>query len=249
MSNIPENLAKYKVHSRREVINLLRAMKGRGQFVSMRANGGENVVTSILDIDEAGELVVIDRAQSQLVNQRIIESEHISFETMLDNIRILFFSNQVQECQYQDGPALCIPIPENLIRLQRREHYRVSTPLATPLHCMIPVPDEDGGNTSTAFVVLKNISGGGIGVIDEKKLLNTTIGTIYQNCKLEIPGNQPVVATLQVKNSLDQTLPNGKAVRRVGLMFVDLPKPMLAAVQRYITKLERELNATATGMG
>ena len=249
MSNIPENFAQYKVHSRREIISLLRTMKERGQFISMHAKGGEDIVTSILDVDDAGGLVVIDRAQSQLTNHRILESEHISFETALDSIRILFFAEQVQEYLYEGKPALSIPIPENMIRLQRREHYRVPTPAATPLHCMIPVQNEDGGSVVTAFVVLKNISGGGIGVIDDRMLLDRTVGTLYKNCRLEIPGLPPVIATLQVKNSLDQTLLNGKSERRVGLMFVNLPAPLEAAVQRYIAKLERELNAKSIGVG
>lgn len=248
MSNIFEDLAKYRVHSRREIISLLRAMKERSHLVNMRANGVENVVTSILEVNEAGNLIVIDRAPSRLTNQRLIDSDRITIETTLDNIRILFFAEQMQECLYEDAPALCTPIPPNLIRLQRREHYRVSTPVINPWRCAIPVPNEDGQGFNTEFVVLINISAGGIGVIDEKKLLNTTIGLVYKNCRIEIPGANPIVTSLEVRNSLDQTLPNGKAVRRIGFMFIDLPKAMLTTIQRNITKLEREYNAKATGM-
>ena len=145
-------------------------------------------------------------------------------------------------------PALCTPIPQNLIRLQRREHYRVSTPVINPWRCAIPVPSEYGQGFNTESVVLINISAGGIAVIDEKKLLNTTIGLVYKNCRIDIPGAKPIFTSLEVRNSLDQTLPNGKAVRRIGLMFIDLPKAMLTTIQRNITKLEREYNAKATGM-
>lgn len=247
MSNI-EDLAQYKIHSRREIVNLLRAMNEKNQLVSMRADGSDNVVTSILEVDESSDLVVIDRAPSKIVNQRLLESDHVTFETVLDSIRILFFADGMQECLYEGQPALCTPIPKSVIRLQRREHYRVPTPVATPLRCSIPAPNEDGQGITTIFVVLKNISGGGIGVIDEKKQLDNTIGVVYKNCRIEIPGGPPVLASLQVRNSLDQKLPSGKDVRRIGFMFVDLPKPMLATIQRYITKLERERNAKATGM-
>ena len=247
MSN-SEDLAQYKIYSRREIVSLLRAMNEKNQLVSMRADGSDNVVTSILEVDEVSDLVVIDRAPSRIVNQRLLESEHVTFETVLDSIRILFFADGMQECLYEGQPALCTPIPKSVIRLQRREHYRVPTPVASPLRCSVPVPNEDGQGVTTVFVILKNISGGGIGVIDEKKQLDNTIGVVYKNCRIEIPGGPPVVASLQVRNSFDQKLPSGKDVRRVGFMFVDLPKPMLATVQRYITKLERERNAKATGM-
>lgn len=245
-----EDVSPYQVHSRREIIALLRAMNERNQLVSMQADGGaEAVVTSVLEIDEENNIVVIDRAPSNIVNQRIIDSDNVSFETVLDNIRILFFSEQVRECLYDNLPALYIPIPQSLVRLQRREHYRVPTPVANPLRCTITIPPDDSGMTGTTVVVtLKDISCGGIAVVDEKKLLDHTIGRLYENCRIDIPGSNALHVKLQVRNSVDQTLSSGRSIRKLGCMFIDLPKPMLAAVQRYITKLERERNAKATGM-
>lgn len=245
-----EDVSPYQVHSRREIIALLRAIQDRNQLVSMEADGGaEAIVTSILEVDEEENMVIIDRAPGNMINQRIIESENVSFETILDSIRILFFSNQVRECLYDNLPALYIAIPASLIRLQRREHYRVPTPLANPLRCTIKIPPDDSGSGGTTVVVtLKDISCGGIGVVDEKKLLDNTIGRVYENCRIDLPNGGALAMKLQVRNSHDQTLSNGKSIRKMGCMFVDLPRSMLAAVQRYITKLERERNAKATGM-
>lgn len=247
MLNTSEDLSQYRIHSRREIVGLLRSISERNQLVSMRADGGENVVTSVLEVDEANDLVVIDNAPSKLTNQRFLESDNVTFETVLDSIRILFFATEMQQCLYEDRPALCTQIPKSVIRLQRREHFRVTTPVASPLKCTVMAPKE-GGGVMSVVVVMKNISGSGIGFVDEKKLLDNTIGTIYKDCRIEIPGGPPVVATLQVRNSLDQNLPNGKSVRRLGCMFVNLPNVSMANIQRYITKLERERNAKATGM-
>ncbi|HEY8606493.1 MAG TPA: flagellar brake protein [Noviherbaspirillum sp.] len=245
-----EDVSPYQVHSRREIVSLLRAMHERNQLVSMQADGGADaVVTSVLDVDEEAGLVVIDRAPSNLLNQRLLDSDNVSFETVLDNIRIMFFADKVGECLYDNLPALYIAIPSNLIRLQRREHFRVPTPVASPLRCTIQIPPDDNGTGGTSVVVtLKDISGGGIGVVDEKKLLDNTIGRVYKDCRIDLPSSGPVVCTLQVRNSHDLQLSTGKSIRKLGCMFVDLPKPMVAAVQRYITKLERERNAKATGL-
>lgn len=246
-----EDVSPYQIHSRREIIGLLRAIGETNQLISMQADdGAESIVTSILEVDEENNMVVVDRAPSNLVNQRIIGSDNVSFETVLNSIRILFFTTQVRECLYDNLPALYIPIPESMVRLQRREHYRVPTPLASPLRCTIVIPPDDAGARGTTVVVaLKDISCGGIGLVDEKKMLDNTIGRIYDNCRIELPGGNPLLLKLQVRNSLDTTLSTGKSVRKLGCMFVDLPKTMLASVQRYITKLERERNAKATGMG
>lgn len=245
------DLSDYQVHSRREIVALLRTVKTRNQLVSMQAGAGaEAVVTTILGVDENNGIVVIDRAPNNTANQRILESDNVSFETLLDNIRILFFATEVHECVFDNLPALYFPIPESLIRLQRRETYRVATPVVNPLRCTITIPPDDPEGTATTVILpVKDISCGGIALIDEKKVLDNTIGRVYENCRIDLPGSGPLPVKLQVRNSLDQTLSNGREQRKLGCMFLDLRAPALSAVQRYILKLERERNSKATGLG
>lgn len=244
-----KDLGPYQIHSRREIITLLRTVGESNQLVRMIFSGGtEAVVTSILKVDEGTGTVTIDCAPSALQNQRILESDNISFETVLEHIRILFFATQIESCLFENLPAFNITIPASLIRLQRREFYRVPTSVTNPVRCTIQISDEFGVGSSTVIVPLQNISGGGIAIIDERKQLDNTLGRIYKDCRIDLPGGVSVVATLQIRNSHDITLTNGKAIRRLGCLFVDLPKSMMAAVQRYITKLEREQNAKSTGL-
>ncbi|MGZ3158406.1 MAG: flagellar brake protein [Burkholderiaceae bacterium] len=244
-----QELSPYQVNSRREIIGLLRNVEHHKQLVSLHINkGAEAIVTSILAVDEASNTVIIDSAPSEELNQRIISNDNISFETVLDHIRILFFSPRAEICKFESLPALRIPLPSNLIRLQRREYYRVPVPLSMGVRCEIQIPDELGTEMETITLTLQNVSGGGIAIIDDKKRLNNTPGFIYKDCRITLPGNTVVVTSLEVKNSQDLTLPNGKVSRRIGCLFYELSKPMLAAIQRFITKLEREQNAKATGI-
>jgi c-di-GMP-binding flagellar brake protein YcgR len=243
-----EDLGPYQVYARREIVTLLRSIGERNQLVRMIINGGtEAIVTSILKIDEAHGVVIIDCAPNALQNQRILQSDNISFETLLEHIRILFFVTKVESCMFENLPAFSFAIPASLIRLQRREFYRVLTPITNPVRCTISIPHEEGEGSTKVVVALQNVSGGGIAVLDEKRQLDATIGRIYKDCRIDLPGGTLVVATLQIRNSQEITLSNGKSIRRLGCLFVDLPKAMMGAVQRYITKLEREQNAKATG--
>lgn len=246
-----EDLSPYQVHSRREIIALLRSIGEHNQLLRMQINNGvDAVVTSILAINEAEDTVLIDVAPGAMLNQRILESDNIAFETVLEHIRILFFANQVASCLYEDLPAFQIALPSSVIRLQRRENYRVPTPLVNPVRCTIRIPHEDPtGEPTTEVVTLQNVSGGGVALVDDKNVLDTTVGRTYKDCRIDLPGGTLVITTLEIRNSHETVLPNGKVVRRVGCLFVDLPKAMLAAVQRYITKLEREHNAKETGLG
>jgi c-di-GMP-binding flagellar brake protein YcgR len=245
-----DDLSPYQVHSRREIIALLRNIGEHNQLLRMQINNGvDSIVTSILSINEAENVVLIDVAPGALLNQRILESDNIAFETVLEHIRILFFANQVRSRIYEKLPAYQIAIPSNVIRLQRRENYRVPTPLANPVRCTIKIPHEDpDGTPTTAIVTLQNVSGGGIAIVDDRNVLDTTVGRIYKDCRIDLPGGTLVITTLEIRNSHETVLANGKVIRRVGCLFVNLPKAMLAAVQRYITKLERERNAKETGL-
>ena len=245
---LSSDMSPYQVHSRREIVKLLRSLSEHRQMINMVANRGDvAIVTSILEVDEDAGAVVIDCAQREMINERLLASENISFETALDHIRILFFAARVEACTHEDAPALRIALPQTMVRLQRREFYRVPTPVVNPAFCTITIPHEDGGPDQSIRVVLQNVSGGGVAVLDEHGVLDGTIGRIYRNCQIDLPGGTLVVASLQLRNLQELRMPNGKHVRRLGCLFVDLPHAMLAAVQRYITKLEREQNARAAG--
>lgn len=252
MDSIPEkqseDLSPYKIHSRREIVALLRNIATREQLINMLGNQGDaSIATSILAVDEAAGTVVIDCAQHEQVNAQLLKSDNISFETALEQIRILFFAKGVKPCLHENAPALQIDLPESVIRLQRREFYRVPTPIASPVSCTITIPEADTTQLRSVKMVLQNVSGGGIALIDEHGLLDHTIGRTYRNCRIDLPGGSLIVASLQLRNAQEVRLANGNRVCRLGCLFVDLPHAMLAAVQRYITKLEREQNARAAG--
>lgn len=242
-----DELNPYRVTSRREVIALLRSIGERNQLVRMLINhGNDTVVTSILKIDEGNNTVLLDCAPTAIMNQRILDSEKLSFETVLENIRILFKSSAAVRCTYQNLPAFIIPLPKNVIRLQRREFYRVPTPLSNPIRCTVPFKSED--QIISVETTLHNISGGGVSIVDEKKLIDPTLGRIYDNCRIDLPGGAVTVA-LQMRNLIEVTLTNGKSIHRLGCAFIDPSNGTLGAVQKYITKLERDQNAKATGLG
>ena len=243
-----ENWHDFEVESRREIIALLRSIGEKNQLIRMLIHGESDVcVTSILDVAPDSNTLILDCSINREQNQRIVAAKRISFETTLDKIRILFSADSVQETTFQNSPALKTAIPASLIRLQRREYYRMATPVSNPVRALIPMPDELGGGTNV--FPLADISCGGIAILDNKLLLGNTIGHNYPACRIDLPDVGTVVTTLQIRNSLDLTLLNSKTNRRLGCEFVDISRGNLANVQRYITKLERERNARIAGLG
>jgi len=236
------DLDPYKIRSRREIIGLLRALRESNQFVRMIfSDGSESVVTSVIEVHEAANLVLIDCARTNLQNQRIEESKNVSFESVLDRIRIFFSTDDLQLCEYDGRPAFCFAIPVSVIRLQRRQYYRVVTP-----RCHLQIPSESA--SMTVSVMIRNISASGLGIIDDKRLIDDTPGRVYEKCRLLLPGFAPIEVNLQMRNSEEIPGVGDKTMRRIGCLFVNADAVQIASVQRYITKLEREQNAKATGL-
>jgi c-di-GMP-binding flagellar brake protein YcgR len=243
-----DELSRYTIHSRREIVALLRNVSERNQLVHMQADSsGDSIVTSILDVDDADGVVIIDCAPSKLTNMHLLESDHVSFETVLDNIRMLFSVSSIESCMHQARPALRIALPASLIRLQRRESYRVQTPVASPVNCIIPMFNETNQVTTWITVVVANIGAGGLRLIDDKKLIAASLGKNFEDCTIELPDG-PVTMTLQLRDMQDAILRNGRHVRRLGMMFVEPPTSAVTLVQRYIMKIEREQNARKAGL-
>jgi c-di-GMP-binding flagellar brake protein YcgR len=238
-----ENQHLYQVHSHREILSLLRGIQDSRQLLSLIINGGtEVIVTSILEVDEKKNKLYIDQAPSALLNQRVIESDDIEFSSSLDKIRITFFSSKVNACTQADRPAFCIDLPQVLIRLQRREYFRVNISSAQTVSCKLML---DSG-IHVAQVV--DISGGGIALLDEHHQLITDVGHEYPNCHLDFGEYGSIHVTLQIRNSQDLSLNSGKTNRRVGCEFQGLTPSMLTLIQRFIMHLERQRNARMTGM-
>lgn len=243
-----ENWHDFEVGSRREIISLLRSIGEKNQLIRAVISGdADAAVTSVLDVDpDAGE-VLLDCSINADQNRRMLNARKIRFETSLDKIRILFNTEGLRQTTYRGSPAFAMAIPETMIRLQRREYYRMPTPVTNPVRALITVQTENGPEAHS--FPLADISCGGIALLDHKMLLDNTAGKNYENCRIDLPEVGTVVTTLQVRNSIDMTLLNNKPNRRLGCEFINLQRGMLALVQRYITKLERERNARMAGLG
>jgi len=246
-----ENWHDYEVESRREILALLRQIGEKHELVRVLVKGESDVcVTAVLAVDADSGTMVLDRSIDPLQNERILEAGKLQCETSLDKIRILFSIENLCPAEFEGGPALRADIPATLIRLQRREYYRMETPVSSPVRALIPLPPAvvaSAGASAGAFP-LRDISCGGISVLDNKLQLATVTGTTIANCRIELPEIGPVTVALEVRNWHDLTLLNNKSNRRVGLQFVDISRAGMAAVQRYITKLERERNARVAGL-
>ena len=239
----------YEIASPREIVSLLRQIGEKNALVRMLVQGERDVcVTSILDIDARAGTMLIDCSVNRDQNVRILAQQRLRIETTLDNIRIVFVVTGITSALYENRPALRCSIPATLVRLQRREYYRMAMPITSPVRVAIPLPAEAAARAIIESFTLADISVGGLSVLDHKRVLGTTIGHKMIGCNLTLPDGL-VSTTLAVRNTVELALLNGKTSHRLGCEFIGLSRANLAHIQRYITKLERDRNARMAGLG
>ena len=231
-------LARFTLHSRTEIIFLLRAIQKRKLLVNLDLPGSRQIiVTSVLKVNEASNTLVLDSARGDALNHELLSGKGAEFVTQLDGVTITFATGPVTLCEYEKLPALRIALPRSMIRLQRREHFRVPMPIANPVKCIVPPVSADDNEPISTHIV--DIGCGGVALADTSGRLGNATGRVLRDCKLLLPETDAIVTSLEVRNSAQIRLQNGVFQTRLGCKFIDLPNDMAAKLQRFVMDIER----------
>ena len=209
------------------------------QLVTAYLDGsGDFILTSILAVLPESSELLLDFGPDADANRRLLSARRMLLVTSHDQVRIKFAAAGAQEVRYLGKPAFRIAMPNRLVRAQRREFYRVATPITKPLICTIPLTDREPG--ARAETIVLDISCGGVALMDNHAAPGFRIGDRYENCRIGLPEAGTLSVTLEVRNAFDTPLRNGTNFRRCGCMFLKLTTQMEGLVQRYIMHLERQ---------
>lgn len=234
---IDAELERYQISSRAEIVSVLRAVAASRAMVTIGFNQGMDfIVTSLLGVDPDADALVFDFGADARSNARLLQAERLNVSTVLDRIKVQFASPGAVEVEFEGAPGLALPLPELLLRLQRREHYRVRTPLTRPLVASVPHPQEPG---KRAQLRILNLSCGGIAVVSAGEAVTLEPGTVLHDCRIELPEFGTVNTALEVRNAGSVEERGGKRTQRCGCRFLDVAPATLTLLQRYITRLER----------
>jgi c-di-GMP-binding flagellar brake protein YcgR len=236
LASMPDD-ARFLVNNTLEIVRTLRGLGKRNEMVSAFFNAGNALLlTSVLDVNPDANAVFLDYGSNDALNRRILDSEKIIFVTSLDSVKIQWISNRMASAMFDGREAFRIDIPGQILRLQRREYYRLTTPVINPLKCRIPTAEG-----MSVEVALADISAGGIGVIISQPIgVAFEVGSVLPGCRVELPGVGAAEFTIAIQSTWEVTLRNGNKSLRAGCQFVDMRPNIQSIIQRYIIKLERD---------
>ena len=228
----------YLISNPKEIVSILQTIAQRKSRVALYYNEGISMVlTLILAADENG--VWIDAASNPQDNRLIERSKRIIFVTTHNQAKVQFVASDVMLGTYEDAPTFSMALPVKLLRLQRRDYYRLVTAETGALNCIIhPVADQAHVQQE---VTVMDISIGGVALICEQTGVELQPGMVYEHCQIELPEIGTLEATIEVKNAFEITDRSGKVKRRAGCVFVNPDGKTTMLLQRYVAHVQQHL--------
>ncbi len=245
-----DHYSQYLLYSQAEILAVLRSLIQKGAMITVYFDQGNSfLLSSMLALSDDHRSFILDVGSNDEMNRRALLARTLSFTSLVDKVKIQFSVNSLSATRHAGRPAFLASVPETLLRLQRREYFRLATPIAHPVRLTATVRRPDG-SAVVVQVPLYDVSGGGIGLmapLEQAGLFQR--GETLADCKIALPDEGLLVTNLAVRNLFDVTARSGAHYIRVGCEYVDLPPQRLTMVQRYITRVERERKARLSGMG
>lgn len=240
-----DKYSQYLLTGRNEMFAVCRGLADHVSLISMIFNGGHDMVlTTLISWGENG--VLLDFGANAEMNQAALKAEKLFCSAQLDKVEIQFILRGVKRVVVDGRPTFHAQLPESILRLQRREYFRLLTPIVNPLRCKIRCLDANGSPLSLSSQVV-DISVGGVCVAGLPADLPLSTETQFADCGIDLPEGGTVAANLQLRWLVDVVSRSGVPSKRAGFEFLRLPHAKSTLIQRYITKTERERKARDSG--
>lgn len=191
-------------------------------------------VSTLIEVDREQARILIETAQQPELTRIALESPYLLCATQLNKVKVEFRIDHPELIEHAGEQALQALLPTTLVRIQRREYYRLRIPTNITLQCTIHI------NHCDVRFDLYDISVGGIGgqIVDMD--FELAPGSVLEDSQIDIPQVGSVTVDLQVRNELIRSDETGHSLRQIGFSFVDLPEYASNAIQRFIYARERE---------
>lgn len=198
--------------------------------------GGELFVTRLLDASPEDGCLYFDYSGVERLNKCLLGEGRCSFAGSPDGIQVQFAVDRVSETVFQGGRAFSAPLPARILRLQRRESFRIATPRGRPFPFFGRLAEGALWESS-----VHDLSVAGIGLQVGSLPDALAVGERLWRCHFHLAEEaHELYCNATIRHLTEQEARAGNRLWRVGLAFEDLPMNDQNRIQRYIAHVERE---------
>lgn len=228
-----EEIERCTLHGRREIVFQLRGLIKRADRVTVAFDEGrQSFLTVLLDLAEDDGLLYLDVGGSEDSNRAFLRAGHCIFTTTVDGVRYQFACEAAREARIGSGRAFAVPLPKSLLRLQRRDMFRLELPTAKPYVCRIR-----RGTPQELALPLHDISVGGVGILSTEKFEFAALEKL-ENCWIDLRDTGVLAVTLEVRYVHAFENRAGKAMWHMGCQFLNLSSLNETLIQRFMARIQ-----------
>jgi c-di-GMP-binding flagellar brake protein YcgR len=220
------------------VAALLRSVASVGPRAAAYLDDGETFIhTSVLALDERSGTLIFEQGRDAELNRRVLSAPFVTIVTADHGVPVQFVCRTVRPVRHADAGAFSTPIPERVLRLQRRDAFRLpGDPVLKRVACHLFRADKAHPQTLTPAVLDLSCSGISIALPNSEPRLARES---RHRCRIELPAFVRFEVGLLIHGSRDVTLGDGTAAQAYGVEFLNLDPTAEVLIQRFITEEER----------
>jgi c-di-GMP-binding flagellar brake protein YcgR len=206
------------------------------QFTVAYGGGQEIMLTTLLDIKTERNLLVFDCSGSDDINRRLLQSGRNVFAGRPGGIHVQFTTGRASEMIFGGSKAFSVALPPFVVRMQRRDTFRIETPRGRPLQFF-------GRRVDGSLLTLPahDISVAGLGMTAATLPEGLAPGERLESCHFALPEDEhELFFSATVRHVTSQIGRTGLQQWRIGLHFENMPSIEENRIQRYIARVERE---------
>jgi len=240
-----ENLSQYLVRSPKQVMSYLNLLSTERCLVS--AGFGESdkdtFLTAIMDINEKEKTITLDCGPKEYLNKRLLDSAIIKCSTEYKGIKVHFEGRKVKKAGSPADPSFIIPIPNSIFWVQRRQFYRIRSPLSKNSFCKIPFINPETQEQTVLTLRIHDLSASGISIVNDSIECSSLLipEVEIDNCTLSLEDEFDLKVSLEVRHKMS-TNPNKKGKEeRIGCYISNATPRIESTILRYMQRIERDL--------
>lgn len=230
---LDEERETFTVRHRPEVVAMIDRLRNEKILTTVEFGDGHALVTTILTVRRDVDAMVFDIARDAELNRLLFAAPSLSFVTSVDQVEIAFDTGAASLVQLQDGPAALVELPAEVIRLQRREWFRVTLPLGNQIRCTVL---DASGNASPARAV--DLSCGGAGLLVDQPGAQLGQPGAGHELILSLPDVGRIELGATLRNVTTAPAEGDTAKIRAGFRFEALQPRTESQIQRFVNRIE-----------
>lgn len=201
--------------------------------------GERQYIAHVLAVDPRTATFMFDYGNVEADNEALLDADELTFRSLPGALHTHFTTGAASKVRLDKRPAFEARFPTTLFYVQRREYFRVPTPVVDPFVAHGPVV------AGTTFKLeLQDLSLGGVALRTyEASFSSLEIGSVLHDVALELGDFGSLSVNLEIISPRQSTSETGEIRYVISCRFVERSAVAERVLQRVIMQLETQRKA------